>query len=131
MEFTNTEKKLLNEDIVVFEQEIGLQLPEAFKLHILDKNGGVPKKRYFDDTRISRFLSIKYGNNTIEKLYNNIKDVVPNGFLPFAEGSGFEFYLSLADEGYGKVYLWFHDEEDSEELLANSFEEFIQALNDE
>jgi len=76
------------------------------------------------------FSSIKYGKYPIEESFKILNDVLPKGFLSFAnEGGGWLFCFDLNEgKNYGKIYLFQSDGEYY--LLANSFEEFMEELSD-
>ncbi|GAA0731128.1 hypothetical protein GCM10009430_42970 [Aquimarina litoralis] len=133
--FKNTKKQLLPEELSEFEKEQGFILPIDYKSHILIYNGGRPDKDYFGDTRLSYFYPIKYGDSgTLEETLNVISDVLPDGFFPFAyDGGGNQICIALDEKNYGKIFIWYHDMDDDEdiELLANSFKEFMNGLTEE
>jgi len=132
VDFKNTEQSINNTEFDQFEREFGLNLPKAYKRHILKNNGGKPTLDIYGELRIHYFHSIKYAEfTTLEKTLERIKDILPDDFFPFAQDSGGNqvgFFLN--EEEYGKVYIWFHDmdEEDELEYLADSFDEFMKGL---
>lgn len=70
----------------------------------------------------------------MEKSYENLKSALPPYFMNFAhDGGGNPFCLCL-EKGtdYGKVYFCAMDEGEVEpELLADSFQEFMDGLEED
>lgn len=69
----------------------------------------------------------KYRNQTnIKSIYDILidwdMDWTKNGFIPFAEDDGGNFYILMK----GKVYYIFHEEADDPTLQTNSFSEFVK-----
>lgn len=129
--FKLTEKQLTEEEVQEFENSQGISLPDSYRKHILENNGGVLLDTYFEGNGISFFYPIKYGDDTLEECIEDLSDVLPENFLPFAQDSGGNtFCIDLSD---GKIYLWLVQEEieDSIVLLASSFNEFINGLSED
>ena len=130
-DFYLTEEKIKSEDLVAFQELFKLSLPEAYKKHILEFNGGSPEKSYFKGVNIAYFNPIKFGNDPLEDNIKDLKDVLPDGYLPFAyDPGGNQICLDLNEDGnYGKVYYVPMDMgEIKPEFLADSFEEFLNGL---
>jgi len=128
-----TEQKLTIEELQDFENKLDTKLPESYKEFILENNGGIPEKRYFGDYAISRFFSIKYGEDggKIEYVKRVLGNAIPKEFLPMADDEGgWLFCLSLAEDTYGQIYFCPLDRNEVE-LIANSFEEFLGGLTEE
>ena len=131
------EEKVTIPEVEQFELDNGFKLPISYKQFLAQNNGGVPKERIFWDgeieSRVSYFYPLKYGENTIEKVIGLIhrEDALPNTFLPFAStGGAGDYTISMNDDSFGKVYVFHYD--DSEPFkMANSFEEFINYLEEE
>lgn len=133
--FKNTKKQLLPEELSEFEKEQGLILPIEYRSHILIYNGGRPDRDYFGNIGLSYFYPIKYGDSgTLEETLGAISDVLPEGFFPFAyDGGGNQICISLNQKNYGNIFIWYHDMDEGEdiEFLASSFKEFLNGLSDE
>lgn len=134
MKFLYSKQKLTIEELIFFEKEINLKLPQDYKKLILEYNGGTPEKEYFRGKWVI-FDSIKYGKNPIEDNLKSFKSILPKKLYPFGhDPGGWLFCLDLNEgEDYGKVYFYRMDEntaEDSKEFLANSFQEFLENLSD-
>jgi cell wall assembly regulator SMI1 len=137
--FLNTNQAITLEEVEEFETSFNITLPQAYKEHLLKHNGGYPEKALLNasdfDTSIASFYSLKYGNNTLEDTINTwqiIENVLPKHLLPFADDPGGNaFCISLANEDYGKIYIWYHDVGGRQVYLVDSFEQFMQALKEE
>lgn len=130
IEFYNTKKQLTDLDLL----ELNLELPKEYKSHILDFNGGRPKKRCFKEFSIHYFHAIKYSDYPLEEILEDLEGVLPEGFFPIAEdGGGNQFCISLNKDNYGYIYMWYHDvdEEDAVVFLTTGFDEFIAGLTEE
>jgi cell wall assembly regulator SMI1 len=138
--FEFTEKKITAQDIKTFEDHFQIKLPADYKNHLLQYNGGVPDKDSFEldkteELWLSRFYSLKYGKNNLEDAFTTLKineKILPDSLFPFAiDMGGNHFCISLAQEGYGKIYYCEHDTEDSPRLISNSFAEFMNSLKED
>lgn len=131
--FIDTEQNITALELNSFEQEQNVNLPVAYKTHILTSNGGTPEKDIFKGMRVHYFHPIKYGENQLKEIIDDIGELFPPDFFPFAgDAGGNQIGFFLAGERVQKVYIWFHDMDDEDELeyLADSFEEFMEGLTD-
>lgn len=132
--FSYSEKNVSLEDINEFQQNYNIKLPESYKQHILINNGGIPKKDFLKEKEItvSCFYSIKYGENKIEDIIKNLQvleDVLPKNLFPFANDlGGNDFCISLEENNFGKIYIWYHDTGGEKKFIADSFQEFMNDL---
>lgn len=128
--FKDTEQKLTNQEISEFETQFNIKLPELYKTHILNYNGGYPEiNLFFDESYpIDNFKPIKYGNYTIEKSINNLSEHLPQKSLPFADSTSGVIYMILNDSDYEKIYVMYSDGQT--DFLANSFKDFIDGLSE-
>ena len=129
----DTEKPLAEEEMSTFESEFSKALPDSFKIYYLLHNGGFPEADYVRGEKnifsIDGFIPIKYGLLPIERLIKDMLGPAPKGlYVPFANDSGGNiFYISLADNDYGQVYLV--TAETSENIyVCSSFDEFLAGL---
>jgi hypothetical protein len=129
-QFTLTKQPITEAEFSAFGQEIGFNLPEGYKHHMLKFNGGSPEKDCFKGLRIAHFNSIKYGNDTLEDNIEDFKEILPLGFLPFTyDWGGNPICIDLKN---GKIYYCPMDMGEVEpEFLANSFQEFMDGLTED
>lgn len=139
--FKRSKEKLEMEDIIDFENNFNIKLPEDLKKILLKYNGGVLEGNTMEDKFIfingikstysfSILYSIKYGTNTMEEaidIYQITEEHIPREYLPFAEDQGGNPYtISTNEDDYGKIYIWFMDVGEPERVfVANSLEEFF------
>lgn len=124
-------------EVEQFEVDNGFILPISFKQFLVQNNGGVPKERIFWDgvleSGVSYFYPLIYGENTIEKIINSIHrdDALPNSFLPFAStGGAGDYTISMNKDSFGAIYI-FHYDGSEPFKIANSFEMFINQLEED
>lgn len=132
LNFKNKEQGITSLELNGFISDLDVNLPEEYKTHIVNDNGGKPNLEFFKGIRIHYFHSIKYGDYTLEEILEDLKDVIPSDFFPIAnDEGGNEICISLNESNYGKVYMWYHgmDEEKETKLLANSLKEFLNGLD--
>jgi hypothetical protein len=132
-QFLETEEKISELELTQFSEELELKLPEAYKLHILENNGGYPENEYFKNIHVHYFYAIKKGEYPLEEKISNLKDVLPINYFPFtSDEGGNQVCISLNEEDYGKVYFCPMDMgEVKPEFLANSFTEFLEGLSED
>lgn len=136
-----------------FEENIGMPFPPDYREFMLKYNGGDPLKCVFkfqdatgpySDSIIRYFFAFSDDYNESIKHNHEIytlADRVPKNILPIAEDPGGNIVcLSLAGDDVGKVYFWDHEQEglteasstyENLELIANSFTEFVDGLEEE
>lgn len=119
-------------ELLEFEQSIGYKLPESYKKFILKNKVGVPSNKYFSEFSIALFFSFKHGKMTIDKIYKEFNNLVPEGFIAIADEPGGDFICINLNSGqnYGNIYYISHDN-DEPLLVAESFKEFFESLTDE
>ena len=137
MIFEQTERQLTKAEITAFEQQYEIELPETFKQHYLQYNGGYPPYEYLKGAdhifTINGFYPIKYGRLTIEKL---ISDYQKSGInltkaIPFAYDNGGNIYLlSVEKSTCGQVFIMEAESEDNKKnlLVAKSFTHFLDSF---
>jgi hypothetical protein len=120
------------EELNTFETFIGKKLPQDYRQHMLTYNGGileqdVEHKNYSDSGGISYFHPIKYGYYTMEELFDDLSEVLPNGYITIGKtDSGGQIIISLNnDSNYGKIEEWFADGE-----IRHLSPSFTQLFND-
>lgn len=122
-------------NITEFEQEYKVLLPANYKELLLMYNGGAPARGVFVANQeksffIQIFYSLKYGENTLERVLNSTQvweQVIPTDLLPIAcDHFGNDYCISLSDNDYGKIHIWLHDVGGVKSFVANSLEEFLE-----
>lgn len=146
----DSEKALTEVDLVRLEEQIQHRIPDAYRVFLLNHNGGYPEPSDFkidsdteESTQISSvdwFLGIG-GQESTELKYciETYKGRLPKSLFPVARDPGGSLIcISTKKDDLGKVYFWEHEEEveDSEEpnesnlyLIADSFEAFLNSLS--
>lgn len=130
------QNQLTETDLNNLEAEIGYSLPENLKQFYLESNGGIPANAKYSwgidlVWPFHKFLPIKYGEMTIEKVQNEqlFKNASFGHMLPIAVNkSDHLFCICLREEGYGSIYVWDNSKfnKKSEFLLhCKDFNEFI------
>jgi hypothetical protein len=142
-ELVHTEKPLTEDEYKDFERLFRQKIPPSFKANYMAHNGGFPAE---EDVEAGRwgfdagFVPIKHGKLPIERLVEDIEDIEniePKdrkfgvwekfSFVPFASDSGGIVFISLRDDDYGHVYIYFCDGDNIFKICA-SFEEFRSRL---
>lgn len=151
-EFVEFEGKIEVSDINAIESKIGLELPDQYKSHLLEFNGGrcTPNEFSFIENGkettsiIDWFLAIYDGE------YDNLEDYIdtykaddkrlPLSMVPIAHDPGGNLILiSCAKDNYGSIYFWDHEKEvnyqsepDSNQsniyFIAKDFNTFLDQL---
>jgi cell wall assembly regulator SMI1 len=58
--------------------------------------------------------------------------VVYQRILPIAaDGAGNPICIGVADAIYGKIFIWWHEEENDLTCLADDFDSFLNSLRDD
>lgn len=123
---TNAEKKINSNNLVTLEHYYQFILPENLKRLYLKYNGGEIE---FQDSSIYDFVSIEYGELTLENLIDDlilVESILPEGFLPFAltgVGNIVTIYMDTQVVN-NKIYL-FRSDELTPIFLAHSLEEWL------
>jgi hypothetical protein len=119
--FSGTKAPANLADIEAIEQAYGFTLPEDYKAHILQHNGGTPTRRTFlqpvwnepsrfVEREVNDFYSIKNGGDTLESALKSLRDQLHDDLVPFAdETDGDQFVLSVGTKDYGAVYYISHE----------------------
>ncbi len=124
-------EKISNNELLEFEKSIGYILPESYKKFILKNNGGVPNKEYFEEIKVSYFTPIKYGDNTVEKAYAMLKEILPKGYLPIANDVCGELICLDLSKSNTHGFVYYLADDDEPLLVAESFKEFLEGLKEE
>lgn len=95
------------EDIIDFEKEFQISIPDKYKFFLLKKNGGLVKS---ENSEIRKFLPLKFGNLRIEDLIETHRiseQNIPINYLPIAlDYSDNPITINLnKGEDYGKIVI--------------------------
>ena len=132
--FIQEESSITNNDIIDFESNLKVQLPEKYKTLLLKFNGGIPDTDEIfcngEKDSIGCFFSIKYGSNLIEKYIHRLQEVeklIPKEYIPIADSEGGNIYcISTKEKQVGQIFGWFLADGETEGIkLANDIEEFL------
>jgi hypothetical protein len=126
-------QKITLDELKTFETFIRMKLPEDYRQHMLNFNGGeieednVEHKNYKEGGRgISYFYPIKYGYDTMEEVFEDLNGVIPEGYLTIGKSdNGGYILISLNTDSYGKTVLMYSDGD-----IENLSDSFTQLLND-
>ena len=134
-------------DILQFEAELDVKLPESYKAFLITHNGGRPKPSKIsftakngklEDSPIQYFFGLHNGRiASLRQKFGLYKNRIPKDFLSVATDSfGNLILMNVGNQSNGKIFFWDHErEEDLPPLnnisfVANSFEDFVDALKE-
>lgn len=128
-----SEQPISKSDFLEFTQSINAHPTSEFMNFYLTNNGGFidDKQHSESELLINSFLSIKYGEATIENVYKQLVKSTPSlaGLIPFAyDDCGNLFLLSTNNDDNRRVYLWLPSE--SEKFpISDTFNSFLHILS--
>ncbi|WP_449432092.1 SMI1/KNR4 family protein [Pseudomonas putida] len=131
----NCETPISQEEFDEFTQTIGTTPTREFMEFYLSNNGGTIEETINESNPflLNSFLSIKYGEATIEDTYEQLtetNDFNPN-LVPFAyDDCGNLFVLSTYKDSFGEVHLWLQQENELI-LVSKTFMGFLQELTND
>lgn len=132
IKFKKNEKKIIIQDIINLESEIGFKFPNDYTKFMLKHNGGKTKsfETYFgdDEIQLTSFHPIKGNDITVSSSFSVSKEFLPNGFIDIGYVIGGDLCMSLNEKNNGAVFVYYSDGE--LEFLANSFTEFLEGLKE-
>ena len=129
-------------ELVDFEKENGISLPEDYRAFLLEHNGGVPSPNEIPDpSNIVTYILGMHNGEYYASIYKHIdmfKHRLPFSTFPIAtDPFGNLFIMSVHPEGLGHIYFWDHEQEppfqdgsytENTYFVAESFSEFLQSL---
>ena len=146
--YTEVEKKLSDQDILDFQISINSELPKDFIEHYLKYNGGYPDANWSEGEGVNYpfeyFLSIKYGENTIEKKleeFDREKFNYGKKIIFAIKDIRYTFYIEtdIASEDYGRIFVRipkymkelrkYDISKGTWEYHCSNFTEFLNGLN--
>ena len=140
--------RLAPSEIDDFERQIGLRLPDDYRKFLQKTNGGVVLESdgyfYLDAgdwwNQIHVFFSLRLPDtpdveiaSVVRRLQRHHPDKFDKllGKLPIASDHyGNKIYVKLVGPEQGSVYFWMHDGDVPDDKLSESFQEFIDSLQE-
>ncbi|MBC1359129.1 SMI1/KNR4 family protein [Listeria booriae] len=139
MKLSNPNGKIKEDDIQKFESINGFVLPKAYRLFLLENNGGEtePSTFFISENEGISVLNSFFG---LGDIYENLQDFVeiyderlPDGFIPIGnDPAGNVICVSINESSSDNIYFWDHEQEieNPNEMsnvffLANDIEAFI------
>ncbi|THF52852.1 SMI1/KNR4 family protein [Flavobacterium supellecticarium] len=129
IDFRIENERITVEELNEFEEETGVTLPEDYRVHMLQYNGGSPFSYYLyfgepdDGILLFRFKSIKYGAPLVEK-----QDYLPENYLSIGYIEAGYLAMSLDKKEYGSIFVYYSEVELTK--IAASFTAFLDGLVD-
>ena len=144
----NPHGRLSEDKLIQFENRFGLLLPPDYREFLLGYNGGPAGPAFFwikdkqDGTSVKQFYGL-YEHVIPSSLETHIgasRQGIPTALMPIGDdGTGSLICLGLGWSEFGRIYFLDHELRPRETpegwmgitLLANSFTEFLSALQEE
>jgi hypothetical protein len=137
--------KPTRDQVLNFEKENALRLPEDYIMFLITHNGGHPDRNVVTVVNKERVLSCFYALNTpliiasLDWAITAFKGRIPDGFLPIAyDPSGNQFLIDASsNNSNGNIFFWAHDSEVEEvrqpyygnmRKISNSFSDLLSLL---
>jgi len=137
-----------DKELQKLEDKNNIIIPDSYRKFLLEDSGGQPQQNNFYkeletggifNFDIDAFLGISDNLSfDLFHTYNIMLGVVPSEVLVIADdGVGNKICIGMADEVLGKIYIWWAENENSEnekpnlesiEMVADSFSEFTSYL---
>ncbi|MDF7670680.1 SMI1/KNR4 family protein [Orbaceae bacterium ESL0721] len=124
------------EKIALFEETLGIKIPDTYRDFLKKYNGGQTIDAYFDINGESSDIRCFYGFEEQDEYcdfpqvmqYNSFTSAIENGYLPIAEDSfGNYIVIGIGKLNYGKISFWDH-EIDTYNYLCPNFKDFISQI---
>lgn len=149
MKLIDAGEKITEREIAELEYSLNIQLPQEYKVFMVEHNGGIPEmttcfKFTERDSQTGETFDMESDIQNFSKLeelpvfYENLigEAVIPAGYLSIACDSCGNEILLCADESEnsGKIYFGNHEKFDPEtnyyclSIIADSFMKFINVL---
>ncbi|KAB1158918.1 SMI1/KNR4 family protein [Tenacibaculum aiptasiae] len=129
MNFKTKFEKITQLELNEFELLLdGLKLPEDYKQHLLQYNGGYPDGDYVCFKHPNKIIHLEYFHAVKSGLeeYLFLRNVLPKGQISIGAIPGGRISISLDEVSYGSIYISYEDV--NPEKIADSFTEFINGL---
>ena len=124
-----TNDNLLLEQIIKFQIDNNIKLPEKYKQFMLKWNGGYPEPNLFriSDKQGTSVVNILNGigdmYDNLEKVMEIYKNRLPNSFIPIGDDPGGNVICLGIEKPYNEaIYFWDHENESSNpEVMSNMY----------
>ena len=129
-----SKNKVIQNASKILEEDLKIKLPEDYSKFLDKYNGGTTYRtkvkfgRKKDDITSFYGLGETDGTHSFEKLehYGVIETLSEKKLFPIATNSGGDYYsISLDENNYGEIYLYYHDLLGKKTKVATDFIEFI------
>lgn len=131
--FDKDYEAISSSDIEKVENLIGARLPDDYKKHMLEFNGGsVPLDKNYvfhfgeNELDFSRFHQMKHEDGTVEEYFSHKHDFLYPNLISI--GTTVEGHLALRIKGNDKGGIYFYSSDSGPIQLTKSFADFINAL---
>lgn len=138
-------KRFKEDDLILFSEKIGYDLPNDYIEFLRYYNGGYIKNstsKYFNNGDQKFTLTSFFGLDVEEDLidqYEIYKNRIPETCIPIGRDAGGNIIcLNLSENKYDYIYFWDHEEETNYEgreinvedlyIIAESFNKFINSI---
>lgn len=128
-------------EMIAFEQENEIKLPQDYKAFLIENNGGKPVyEGNSDGILVDWFYGFHEGPawSTIYYAIDVFHSRIPSWFFPIGcDPFGNQYLMSLYEGNYGLVAFWDHEKEskgnasqyfDNMRIIGDSFSEFLTKL---
>ncbi|MBI3511845.1 MAG: SMI1/KNR4 family protein [Bacteroidetes bacterium] len=135
--FTGVKEPVSDVDLQETEVKLNFIFPPEFREHYLNFNGGSPDKylyKHYDSIFVvQQFLSVKYGRDTFDSAFSNLRELIPHHLIPFAFDPGGNYYCFSTDKAdFASIYFWDHENYDDPHSgtiqISNSLTDFLSKL---
>ena len=136
--------KLCNHDIesniLKFETQYNITLPDDYKRFLVKYNGGYTPKTKIRVGRISSDIRGLFGYENNDPHLNILsffkepvlKDFLDMGFIPIGTNVfGDYFLICISKDNYGKIFFRYHDKKRNDIFVAENFSSFITKCKSE
>ncbi|MPQ31907.1 SMI1/KNR4 family protein [Clostridium estertheticum] len=136
--------KAQNEDVLKFQQEIGIELPADYKNFLYECNGGVPEIKYstfkIEDIQEEVGLQVLYGLGLDKGLdlrgwNDEYNDELFENSIIIGNGLGIGFIVLINSSEESGIYFWDHTyefdsstDEENTYKISNTFKEFLEKI---
>lgn len=132
----NNRSKVSKKSIALFEKQFQISLPEYYKEFLEKYYSHYIKDDYYFPIIEKSKLSCSNGmemmdyflNDELIPIATNFIDLWGDSVVPIGCAAGDYICLGVSEDNYGKIYFFYHEDEDRSDklyLIANSFYEFV------